>query len=96
MSQNQQVRGVKTAVFTEAGVTRVVYRGTCVVAFALDGSTITLNTGGWKTTTTKLRMNQASNQYGLGYGVYQKDHAWFVTWNGQTISFDGDLLTLKR
>lgn len=30
------------------------------------------------TNTTKLRMNQAANQFGLGFGVYQKNHAWFV------------------
>ena len=45
---------------------------------------IILNSGGWQTVTTKTRMNQASNQFGLGYYVYQKDHEWFVDYNGCT------------
>jgi hypothetical protein len=39
-------------------------------------------------------MNQASNQFGLGYQVYQKDWQWYVDFDGQTIDFhDGMELT---
>ncbi len=39
---------------------------------------VTLNSGGWKTDTTRNRMNQASNQFGLGYRVYQAKGVWYV------------------
>ena len=37
-----------------------------------------LDTCGWKSATTKTRMNQAANQFGLPYRVYQKDYVWYV------------------
>jgi hypothetical protein len=40
---------------------------------------IRLDTGGWQTRTTKIRMNQFSNQFCNGaFSVYQKNHDWFV------------------
>ena len=92
MSQTQTVGSHKTVVFTEQGVTKVVYHHTCVVAFGPDG--IVLNSGGWLTTTTKTRMNQASSQFDLGFRVVQKDFDWFVEYNGETLDFyDGITLT---
>jgi len=80
MSQTHKVGKTATTVtryFT--GELSVVYHRTEVVHVSGDGSIITLNNGGWRTNTTKLRMNQAANQYGLGYQVYQKDFSWFVS-----------------
>jgi hypothetical protein len=40
---------------------------------------IQLNTGGWFTRTTKVRMNQFANHFCNGrFSVYQKNHEWFV------------------
>ena len=58
-------------------MTSVVYHNTAVVQFNNDK--IILNSGGWDTRTTKTRMNQASNQYGLRFSVYQVDFAWYVS-----------------
>ena len=55
----------------------VTYHNTIVVKVINDRFVI-LNTGGWYTTTTKRRMNQASIQYSLGYSVYQCDFVWYV------------------
>lgn len=44
-----------------------------------DADTVTLDSGGWQTVTTKRKMNQAANQFGLGYGVFQRKGEWFVT-----------------
>lgn len=41
-------------------------------------------------------MNQASNQFGLGYSVYQKKGEWFVDYKGTTHKFDKDMITLDR
>ncbi len=75
-------------------MTVVTYHGTDVVSF--NEKEIILKTGGWKSVTTKLRMNQASNQYDLGYMVSQKDFSWFVTYKGKKILFDSDEIILNR
>lgn len=94
MSRYNQVGKVATSIFTENGKTRVIYHSTAVVSF--DADTITLNSGGWFTATTKTRMNQASNHFDLGYQVSQKSGQWFVTYRGQNLPFDGNTITLNR
>jgi hypothetical protein len=38
-------------------------------------------------------MNQASNQFDLGFGVYQRKNQWYVDWKGATFEFvDGMIL----
>lgn len=54
----------------------VTYVSTRIVAW--DGGTVTLNSGGWQTVTTKRKMCQAANQFGLRFCVYQKRGDWFV------------------
>jgi len=72
----------------------VTYHETTVVAFS--SGTITLDSGGWRTVTTKKRMNQASTEFGLGYSVFQKDFGWFVDLpNGETVDFK-DGMTFSR
>lgn len=44
----------------------------------IDGDTVTLDSGGWRTVTTKRRMNQASKEWGRGFRVYQEKGEWFV------------------
>jgi len=80
MSRTNTIGTHKTSVFTEAGTTKVIYHDTAVVSFNSD--TITLNTGGYFTRTTKLRMNQASNQFDLGFKVYQRQGTWYVDYLG--------------
>jgi hypothetical protein len=40
---------------------------------------VVLSTGGYRTVTTKRRMNQANNEYDSGVHVYQRDWEWYVT-----------------
>jgi len=47
---------------------------TYVVRFHAVG-TVTLDSGGWQTVTTKERMNR---YLGAGFGLYQKAHVWYV------------------
>lgn len=94
MAQQQKVGTHATKVFTENGVTFVKYWNTRVVSFT--ESTISLNNGGFLTNTTKTRMNQASNEFDLGYRVYQKNFDWFVEHNGKTHEFIGNSKTLNR
>ena len=59
------------------GVTRVTLYDTVVVEFTEHA--VILNAGEFKTVTTKNRMNQASNQFNLGYRVYQVKGVWWVS-----------------
>ena len=45
-----------------------------MIVLRCDGR-IQLNSGGYRTTTTKRRMNQCL----LGHRVYQRDFAWYVS-----------------
>jgi len=77
MSQTRRLGTTATTVRRDGDATHVRYHQTDVVSF--DDKTITLRTGGWKTATTKLRMNQAANQFKLHYGVHQEKGQWYIT-----------------
>ena len=94
MGQNSKVGAHKTTVRTDGGCTHVTYHHTCVVKFNSDE--IILDSGGWRTVTSKLRMNQASNQYGLGFSVYQKDHVWYVDGPGVPLKRFSDGMVITR
>jgi hypothetical protein len=78
--------------------TTVTLHQTDIVVFTAE--TITLNTGGWPTATTRNRMNQVASEYHLGYRVYQVRGQMFVdtpTPDGQRLPlsfFDG--ITFNR
>lgn len=61
MTQQNKVGTHATSVYTGLGITNIQYHGTKVVRF--DAETITLDSGGWRTATTKTRMNQAARQF---------------------------------
>ncbi len=76
MAQQHRLGKGNTNVRGEGNTMIVRFHNTDVVKFT--PKTITLNTGGYETATTKTRMNQTSNQFGLGYTVTQKDFSSFV------------------
>lgn len=67
---------VRVELVSDCLSTHVRYHDTDVVIFSEDS--IRLDSGGWRTATTKVRMNQTANAYGLGFQVYQAKGAWFV------------------
>ena len=85
MAKTNRVGSHKTVIGTDDGWTFVQYHATEVVQW--NESTIILNSNGWETVTTKLRMNQASNQFDLGFYVYQKDFNWFVEYKGEILKY---------
>lgn len=96
MGQTSRVQGRATTVSrTRTGSMQVIYHSTVVIEWG--DKNIILNSGGWKTLTTKTRMNQAMNQYGLGYSVFQKDFEWHVVnqKTGAVIAYE-DGMTLPR
>lgn len=80
----------------DGGVT-VTYIHTEIVRYdGYQGDTITLRSGGWETVTTKRKMNQAAQQFCLGYMVFQRDQKWFVMLpSGETVDFE-DGMTFPR
>ena len=87
MAQTQVFRGVQSRIERDDSTTRFIYRGTTVVEWFPLQERVVLRDGGWKSLTTKLRMNQASNQFSLGYTVYQKARRWFVRTNAGTYRY---------
>ena len=93
MAQQNRVGSVHTTVRNRDGVLSVVYHSTEVVK--ADAESITLDSGGWRTATTKTRINQAANEHGLGFSIFQKAGAWFVNHQGHVLSFR-DGMTIAR
>ena len=88
MAQQSVIGKHRTKIEDHNGTLTVRYWATDVGKF--DGQTVTLNNGGYFTNTTKLRMNQTSTQYGLGFDVYQKNYIWYVNLpSGETREFKG-------
>ena len=68
-------------------ITHVTFHSTDVVTF--DDLTVKLDNGGYWTATTKVRMNQVANEFGLGFQVYQHKGVWFVdTPTREAVPFD--------
>lgn len=93
MSQQNKLGTGHTTVKTDkAGITTVTFWNTDIVMF--DNKTITLTSGGYYTATTKTRMNQASNQFNLGYQVKQENYKWYVYFQDRKFIFnDGMILS---
>jgi len=76
--------GVATNALRDGTTLRVRYHSTAVIES--DCTTITLRSGGWRTATTKKRINAFLPE---GYSVYQDNFEWFVRLpNGLAIDFE--------
>lgn len=94
MTKYDQVGRVATVVAPVAeGRTAVIYHQTAVVTW--DNARIVLDSGGWKSNTTKVRMNQAATVYNLGFWVYAERGKWFVRWGDRVLPFE-DKMILDR
>lgn len=97
MAQTQVFRGVQSNVTRDNKHIAGFYRGTMVCHVLnvphSNAALVTLNTAGWFTNTTKIRMNQFAAQFcNHQYGVYQKKGEWFVSINGvpNPVPFNGN------
>ena len=85
MSYNK-LSNYKTTWVETNGRGSVVYAHTPIVEW--DDETITLRSDGWETVTTKKKMNQSANQFGLNFTVFQENYEWFVfNPKGETVDF---------
>ena len=83
MTKLDKFQGVATSVIRHtSGMIVGRYHNTSVAE--VMGSNVRLDTGGYFTRTTKVRMNQFANQFcGGAFSVYQKNFEWFVRVDGQ-------------
>jgi len=78
MAQTTKISRNNTRVFVDDdGYTCIQLHATIVVRF--NETEIILDSGGWRTPTTKTRMAQAASEHQLGFGVYQRKGVWYVT-----------------
>lgn len=79
MTRMNQLSSYKTTVAAgEDGLTRVTYHRTAIVTWG-EG-VLRLATGGWDSVTTRRKMNQASQQFRLGFSVYRDRGESYVRW----------------
>jgi hypothetical protein len=81
MAQQHKIGQHRTKVAQDGNTTVVTYHTTQIVTVVHDGSnesTVVLDSDGWRSSTTKTRMNQTAIQFGLDYRVYQRNSRWFV------------------
>ncbi len=53
----------------------------------INETSIELYTCGWKTPTTKSRLNAILSEHGNGARIFQSNFEWFVVDNGQKVPF---------
>lgn len=96
MARMDKLSAYHTSFTSSGGHVVVTYRGTKIVERLPNGEII-LNTGGWKSVTTKRKMNQAANQFGLDYQVFQVKGVWYVGHGeaGGLRDFVGDVIVLN-
>ena len=94
MPHMHKLSNYRTTWFNEGDKGGVTYVRTQIVSWTQD--TVTLNSGGYETVTTKRKMNQAANQFALGFGVYQRKGKWYVDDAQGNVHEFHDGITLRR
>lgn len=70
----------------ENGDIAVRLHRTDVVTFKRDGA-IVLDSGGWKSLTTKSRLNEFSP-----FSIWQKEGDWYIKINGKAVNYDDGII----
>ena len=90
ITQEKEFTRDNTHVTTKDGVSFVFLHGNCI---AQVGDTfIRLFDGGWRTNTTKSRLNAILTVHGTGERVFQKNWQWFVSTANGDIEFEDGMI----
>jgi hypothetical protein len=80
---------------TKSGTCTIVrYHKTDIVQFSAN--VIVLQNGGWFTPTTKKKMNRASQEFNLGFFVFQRDFTWYVTFQCRDMEYYNGMVLNRR
>lgn len=92
MVQNHSFTGVARKKVEFNNYIEYSYHNTVVAKVYKDGRVV-LNSGGWRTETTKRAINQALNENGAPFAVYQKEGKWLVLnrRTGETLTFQDNI-----
>lgn len=82
MPRMNQLSDYRTTWHNQNDCGGVTYVSTEIVKWDVDN--VTLNSGSWRTVTTKRKLHQASQQFALGFTVSQVKGEWFVIRYGCT------------
>jgi len=79
-----------TEVVNEDGVSIVKLHGNKIAE--VGDTWLRLFDGGWRTTTTKSRLNAILRVHGNGEGVFQKNFEWFMSTAEGDVEFESGLM----
>ena len=81
--------GSNTRVVSDETGSHVYLHGHKIAKVAANGD-VSISNAGWRTNTTKSRLNAIINCFldGTKNGIYQKDNCWYVTDHGRDYDFD--------
>ena len=83
--QSSRIIGNNTlGIFYKDGTEAIRFHSTDVLS--AKGGVVTLNSGGWKTTTTKDRINGFLRHFDVPLYIQQRNHQWFI---GEGVFYDG-------
>lgn len=71
-----------TTLRSEGDETILRYHNTDVFRYNRKTKTAVISNGGYRTDTTKRRINFGLQMFGINAGVYQRDFEWFVNVGG--------------
>ena len=89
--QNVTKLSVRDTVYTEPGYIGIKLWDTIICAIDTEKRYFTVNSGGWRTPTTKSRLHVIiQNLKGFGYGLRQRKGEWYlITPEGEVNFRDG-------
>ena len=76
---------------TTVASSSVTYHETRVFEILPDGR-VRLDSGGWRTATTKKRINQAARHFGRRFSVYAKNGDWYVSTKNGDVPFSDSMI----
>lgn len=80
MPSYKPIKGVHTTVTDRDNVVTVRYHNTIVFMLDRVNHRLTINDGGFRTFTTKKRLNQAFRYYKINVSVFQRNFDWYISY----------------
>lgn len=98
MSRTDKLSSYATTIASDGKYMVVTYHRTQIVKW--NDSEIVLDFGGYDTVTTRRKMNQAANQFCLGFSVYRDKGETYVESHRYPVNsrrtYEGDKIRLER
>lgn len=90
ISKEKNFSGGNTTVTNENGVTTVLLHGNKIAE--VTDTSITLFDGGYRSNTTKSRLNAILQGHGNGERIFQQDYVWYIMIGGKKVEFESGMV----